>query len=622
METYGWGQDYPVADWLFAEGYRFDFYQAVKLLEIFEAGSNTASVGAEADPNREVVRFHSKVRLDFPASAVEDLEEPEYPDDPWSMTINFLSLAGVFGPLPIPYTELILERNRKHDTAFQDFLDIFNHRLVSLMYRVRKHHRMSLVTTSPDQSHFAKYLYSFIGLNTPGLLQRMQVKDRSLLYYTGLFSQQPHSAVALECLLSDYFQVKIRVQQFLGEWCDLESDQRTYIGRTGQNQYLGQGAVLGKRVWFPQNRFRLQIGPVDLKSFLDFLPIGRGYHPLCELARFFTHQEYEFDLRLKIRAKEVPESRIGAMMGPRLGWTSWLKRHEFPEDDSQVRLPSHDHPPGLDHLYAEFFSQLTTTELSIMVQKMEKHSFPPNTIILRQEEKPTSFFVIAQGVVQATTQDAEGHPIPLATLKAGDFFGETSVITGKTRQASITTLEPSQIWEMKLDHLEQLLVQYPAMQRVFRDPEAEARGATQLQKLKSHLPTIFTKIVETELIELLSQSQQIELPENTTIIRQGERSTSLYLVAQGSVNVFRDTPRERRFIKAVEAGEFFGEIAFLTCTLRTGTVVTAEPTELWKFSRNSFRYIIQKYPEVEHALKVFYEHQAREIPILQPLYWE
>ena len=35
MATYGWGTQHAVADWLFAEACRFDFYQAVALLELY-----------------------------------------------------------------------------------------------------------------------------------------------------------------------------------------------------------------------------------------------------------------------------------------------------------------------------------------------------------------------------------------------------------------------------------------------------------------------------------------------------------------------------------------------------------------------------------------------------------
>ena len=63
-------------------------------------------------------------------------------------------------------------------------------------------------------------------------------------------------------------------------------EQRTRIGRTGPNQRLGAGAILGTRAWDQQGAFELDLGPLTLEQFRDFLPTGRGFRPLCDLVRF------------------------------------------------------------------------------------------------------------------------------------------------------------------------------------------------------------------------------------------------------------------------------------------------------------------------------------------------
>ncbi|MBI3329157.1 MAG: type VI secretion system baseplate subunit TssG [Nitrospinae bacterium] len=342
MAAHGRGTDRPVEASLFAESYRFDFYQAVKLLEILRPGG--VPIGEGAEPAKEGVRFKSNVSMEFPASDVAEVTPPSDAGKPPGMTVNFLGLAGVHGPLPLPVTELLLERVSRKDTAFRDFLDIFNHRLVSLLYRVRKQHHLGLAFTPPAQNHVARYLFSLLGMGTEGLQGRMQVKDRALLFYTGLLLQQPRSMLGLESLLADYFHVPVKGHQFCGQWYPLEEDQVMSIGTSGRNQRLGNGAVIGNRIWDQQGRFELWLGPLTLKAFLDVLPIGRGFRPLCELTRFYVGQEFDFDVHLTLKAAEVPESRLSVVNGPRLGWTSWLKTREFPADDSQVRLRTRSLP--------------------------------------------------------------------------------------------------------------------------------------------------------------------------------------------------------------------------------------------------------------------------------------
>ncbi len=336
MAAHGWGTDRPLDKVLFEEGHRFDFYQAVRLLEMLHP--DTIPVGEGSEPEKEAVRFKSRVALAFPATDVSELIPLSRSGGPAEMTVNFMGLAGCTGPLPMPYTELILERVWNKDATLRDFLDIFNHRLVSLLYRVRKAHRLGFAITSPDKSNFATYLFCLIGLGTKGLLGRMRVKDRSLLFYATFLTQQPHSMIALERLLSHYFKATIKGVPLCGQWRHLEEDQITYIGSSGQNRMLGHSAVLGTRIWDQQGKFQIRVGPLALREFLDFLPIGTGFIPLCELIRFYVGDELEFEIRLHLKDEEIPESRLGVPGGPRLGWTSWLKTGKPGVEYGRVRL--------------------------------------------------------------------------------------------------------------------------------------------------------------------------------------------------------------------------------------------------------------------------------------------
>ena len=98
-------------------------------------------VGRDVHPAHEVVRFRSLVSLGFPTAAIsvvkspspESLFDPE--PAPTEMIVSFLGLIGPIGALPRHYTETMLERIREKDFSLRDFLDLFNHRLISLFYR-------------------------------------------------------------------------------------------------------------------------------------------------------------------------------------------------------------------------------------------------------------------------------------------------------------------------------------------------------------------------------------------------------------------------------------------------------------------------------------------------------
>jgi type VI secretion system protein ImpH len=338
--------DRPVAERLFTEGWRFDFFQAVRLLERhvrrvsvgerIDAEEEPAhcSVGERSEPEKEAVRFRSRVSFDFPASDVDRIEPPPRKGEPAVMTVNFMGLAGALGPLPHPFTELLLERRWQKDEAFGDFLDLFNHRLISLLYRARRQVRPYFAFERPGEGPFAEPLFAFLGLGLPQLRERGGFPDRALLPFAGLLVNRPRAASGLVALLGAYFAVPVAVRQLVGRWLEIEPDQRTALGL--RNHALGRDASLGSRVWDQQGKIEVRLGPLTLSQFLDFLPTGRAFRALVGLVRYYVDEGIDFDVRLTLQSNQVPPCRLG--WGPRLGWSAWLKTGDFTADDSQVVL--------------------------------------------------------------------------------------------------------------------------------------------------------------------------------------------------------------------------------------------------------------------------------------------
>jgi type VI secretion system protein ImpH len=319
---------------LFEEGYRFDFFQAVRLLE--RLYPDRESVGQDAHPSQEVVRFRSRISLSFPPSEVHEIAPHEDGGEPAEMTVAFMGLTGLLGVLPRHYTELLLERLRYKDQVLRDFLDLFNHRLISHFYRAWEKYRFPIgyeraVSKGDGYDPFSLHLFDLIGMGTEGLRGRLEVEDDALLFYAGLLAQHPRSASALEGLLRDYFGVSVTAVQFIGEWLPLSQASRSRLGPGEANNALGANVVAGERVWDQQARFTLRMGPLTFAQFRQFLPSGSAFRPLVQFARFFVGQEFDFDIQLVLKAPEVPWCRLGepGEHAPRLGWSTWLKTEEF-----------------------------------------------------------------------------------------------------------------------------------------------------------------------------------------------------------------------------------------------------------------------------------------------------
>jgi type VI secretion system protein ImpH len=319
------------------EAYRFEFFQAVRLLERLLPGR--AAVGRhETPPGAEAVRFRTRPTLQFPPSEVYDLKRS--PDDaaPAEMSVAFMGLTGPSGVLPSHTTELVAERARAKDHAIWEFFDLFSHRMVSLFYRAWERYRFTVAFERGKHDELTEDLFALVGMGTRGLRGRLGLPDEALIFYGGLVAQRPHSAGAVEAVLGDYFGAPARVEEFTGQWLELDDESLTRLGAA--NSRLGESTVAGARVWDAQSKFRVRFGPLRLAEFERLLPAGEDYTAAVRLGRLMGGAELDFDVRLVLKAGEVPDCRLGegGRTRPRLGWTTWLKTRPFAVDDSQVLL--------------------------------------------------------------------------------------------------------------------------------------------------------------------------------------------------------------------------------------------------------------------------------------------
>lgn len=474
VDNYGWGKQTAVEEWLFAEGHRFDFFQAVRLLEIIQTlnGERLVSPGQSADPTKEIVHFRSEVKLDFPSSDVaqvkrrKDFSRAEQPKAPAEMTVNFLGLAGCLGALDIPSTELVLQRTSHNDKALRDFLDIFNHRLVSLLYRIRKHHRVGLGSATPGDDQVARYLYSLIGMGTPRLQGRMQIRDRALLYYAGILAQQPRSMAGLQRILTDYFHVQVKTKQFVGKWCELEEDQWTRIGESGANQRLGRDmCVVGTRVWDQHARFEIELGPLGLDDFESFLPTEWRFGVLCDLVRFYVKDEFEFNVRLVLNADEIPDVELSTE--PALSWMSWLgpKRDITPNTNGNGHRPAatvSENPfivitpealrSNSGSIKSRVISRLPRVKQAALLGRM-KRVVPKNTVLMLQGNAANAMYIVQRGKVQLSRCEEHGQETVLGVLSKGDCFGERALLRKKPYSETALALTECEVSVLRHEHL-------------------------------------------------------------------------------------------------------------------------------------------------------------------------
>ena len=306
---------------LAAEPHKFGFFQAVRLLE--NAHPGLPRIGTSLRLRDDPIRFAQAPSLSFAPSALSRFKAGEG-DAPPTLHQRFFGLFGANGPLPLHLTEFARERSRRtpSDRAMVRFLDMFHHRLLSLLYRAWAEASPAVSMDRPDNDPFSRWVGSVAGYGQATLKGRDAVPDGARLAAAGILGRAVHGAEGLERILNDFFRVPVRVHQWQPYWMRLPEDAHSRIGLRNAPVALGQSAVIGAKVWDCQTRFRVEIGPLTLEQYKRFLPGGESMKRLRDWVLNYIGYELSCEMHLVLKKEEVPAVKLGAAGA--LGWTSWL----------------------------------------------------------------------------------------------------------------------------------------------------------------------------------------------------------------------------------------------------------------------------------------------------------
>lgn len=171
-----------VIERLFAQPQRFEYFQAVRMLEIWLKRNGVPHEGAVAN----FLRFQNSVSLGFPASQLEALQ-PEPRDiarDARSLgdalqraelkyiriTPAFMGMLGMTGSLPAHYTERIAAHQLyDKDEGPRAFLDTFSNRALALFYEAWRKYRLELKYQLDGKDTFLPLLLALAGVGHASL---------------------------------------------------------------------------------------------------------------------------------------------------------------------------------------------------------------------------------------------------------------------------------------------------------------------------------------------------------------------------------------------------------------------------------------------------------------------
>jgi type IV pilus assembly protein PilB len=194
----------------------------------------------------------------------------------------------------------------------------------------------------------------------------------------------------------------------------------------------------------------------------------------------------------------------------------------------------------------KLFADLTGDSLVKLGSCLKTAEFPPGEVIVREGAPGVSMYLIRSGLVEVRKKDPNtGIDFLVAQLTEGAAVGEMSLLTGKPRSATVTTVQPTVVYTLTRADFRNLLTQHPeislGLARMLAERLEDATrqvGIEYISLLKQNYDPRVVGLIPQSLIQLHKV-----LP-----VAYANKSVTLAMVNPSNLLAFDDV---RRYIKGV-----------------------------------------------------------------------
>jgi len=265
--------------------------------------------------------------------------------------------------------------------------------------------------------------------------------------------------------------------------------------------------------------------------------------------------------------------------------------------------------------------------------------YAPKQLIIRESEIGDCMYIILEGTVEVLIRaESSNRDISIATLRAGDFFGERSLMPGSTgrRNATIKAVYPTKVFRIDKKYV---LLSIKRDDFSLSDDEdvtlinvASSKPAPQPQATppKPVMPAfppdevrdliikirLFKSLNRDELLTIHEWTEVVKVGPGDFVLKESQPGDAMYVVLEGSVEIFTlDIDGKIVILAHLKTGDYFGEQSLMPDTKgkRNAFARTENESRLIKIPKEYFRLVLKRDSELAKELKKKHENQKQKL---------
>jgi CRP-like cAMP-binding protein/Zn-dependent protease len=246
------------------------------------------------------------------------------------------------------------------------------------------------------------------------------------------------------------------------------------------------------------------------------------------------------------------------------------------------------------------FLSLDETSLEDLLAGSRRATFSTGQELLREGESGDSAIAVVAGRVRVTQGDP---PIVMATPTAPVLVGETALLTGFARNATVTALTPVRAYRIPASLLRATMSANPEFVKELASFAAIRAGNNFLRRSSP-----FADLPAAAIEALAAKLEPVAFAAGDIVLREGERGDDAYLVRGGELEITRTDRR----LATVGPGAFVGEVSALTRMPRSATVRALTDVSAFRLRGDDVRPIVKKHQDLVSRLEG--TMQSRHVP--------
>lgn len=338
---------------IFESGSTSRFFALLSLLE--QLFPEAPRLGLDGPARREPIRLRHDPELRFSDGDIAAVRAIVVPGTDAAskrhvieIVTTFLGLTGTASPLPSFMTESVVLEDRDRPVR-RDFLDVFHHRAISLLFRGVARLSIPREHTATATTVWVKRGLCLGGIDAYDVPATRVLPVSQVVQLLPLLVGRARGARTLRTALRHVLapalgpSAHVELVENVEGWVELEEGQRMFLGTS--NCSLGESTHLGVRARERSGKFGIRIGPLGVDAYDRFLPGGDLSAIVRETVQLFTRNPVDYDLELMIGTESSVAFALSEHNPAALGRTTWLGGQSAARTvtlrDAQRAAPAH-----------------------------------------------------------------------------------------------------------------------------------------------------------------------------------------------------------------------------------------------------------------------------------------